>query len=166
MPQPSRHSPSAPLSCRQVRTQGSPLTFRILAPRHHQARCLCGHLPCFITLSAASLGVQTRLICPSASVRPQPDAASCSGQWVVPQWGWRECGDQGMRPQGQVGGLGPRVAWLGWIQLWTPGVPSVQDSYCQERGCRTFKSVVHLSFLSPSSALRCVNHGSLSYSLN
>lgn len=132
-PTPAGTLPSAPLSCRQVRTRGSPLSSRICAPHRHQACCLCGDLSCFVTLSAASLGVQTRLICPSdhrirpaaESCCPQPDAASCSGWWVAPQWGWRGCGDQGTPPQGQVGALGLRVAWLGWIPPWTPGVPSV-----------------------------------------
>lgn len=131
-PHPSRRSPFSPLSCRQVRTRGSPLSSGFVPPAVSR-RAICGHLSYFITVSAVSPGVQTRLIHPSASVCPQPDAASCSGRWVVPQWGRGGLVDQGTCPRGQVGGLGPRVAWLGWIPPWTPGVPSMQDSYCQER---------------------------------
>ena len=65
-----------------------------------------------------------------------PSARCCFVFWAV---GGPTVGLEGVRGPGHAparagGGLGPRVAWLGWIPLWTPGVSSVQDSYCQERG--------------------------------
>lgn len=126
-PTPAGTLPSAPLSCRQVRTRGSWLSSRICAPHRHQACCLCGDLSCFVTLSAASLGVQTRLIRPSdhrirpvaESCCPQPDAASCSGWWVAPQRGLGHAPARAGGGPGTAGGL--------------VGVDPAVDPWCAQR---------------------------------
>lgn len=111
-------------------------------------------------LSAAPPGVQTRLIHPSASVCPQPDAASRSRWWVVPQWAGQGSGTRARAREGRWG------AWdlgglVGVDPAMDPGCPQHAGQLLPRERLKGVKARGSPFFPSPSPTLRCINHGSL-----